>query len=184
MTSATFAQAAQSAQIPAPAQDGAFFHLSVRCWLPEMGGKLHGMMKLGKTQKGNDRVSFAAAPTGYDDRANNGDGGYISGRLFSFEATDNGYGHIATQILDCIATGDLLVEVKAQYKPYQYLTDEGEKRTADKWFIVEVNPVSRNAAAPVEQDYDQEFQNVVDQAPKPVVTKVIRKAAKTAAAKA
>ena len=165
-----FNAAAQAANVEETRKQP-FFHLSIRCWLPEMGSKLHASMKLDKTQKGAGRVRFAAAPTGYNEEANDGEGGYLSGGLFNFEATDNGYGDLATAVLRGIASDERLVDIKAQYKPYQYRNRDGEKRTADKWFIVEMTPVGRRETdrtnevqnAPSGQ-VDPEFQKLVDEA--------------------
>lgn len=129
-----------------------FWHLSVRIWLPEFGSKLGESMKVDKVKSsGNGRVRFAAAPTAYSDTATAKDGSkgaYLSGALFNFVATDNGFGELATDVLTRITSGEgRLVDVKAQYKPYQYFTDAGEKRTRDEWFIIEINGVDRKAPA-------------------------------------
>ena len=124
MTTSAFAQAAQAA---APEKQAPFFHCSFRCWLPEKGSKLHAQMKVDQTQSGNGRVRFAAAPTGYDEQANDGQGGYLSGRLFTFEATDNGYGPLATAVLNGINDNERLVEIKAQFQPLPVPHARGRK---------------------------------------------------------
>ena len=148
----------------APERQAPFFHLSIRCWLPESGSKLHASMKVDRTKSGNGRVRFAAAPTAFSKEADK----YLSGRLFTLEATDNGYGPLATAVLEAIAANERLVDIKAQYKPYEYTTDNGESRTADKWFIVEMNHVSRRDPAHDDRDdapqVDADFQRIVDEA--------------------
>ena len=150
-----------------------FFHLSIRCWLPAGNSKLGQQVKLGQTKSGNNRIDFAAAPSAYNENAINGrtgeQGAYLSGKLFSFQATDNGYGDLATDILNRITSDEgRLVDVKAQYKPYQYTTDSGELRTADKWFVVEVTEVTANGSRddvdPQTTEFDAEFEEIVQEA--------------------
>lgn len=149
-------------------QKPAFFHLNVRVWLPSSDEKLGAYVRTSSTQDGRPRISFPAAPTGYNDRAVNyktGEQGcYLSGDLFNFEATDNGYGDLASDIAERITTGQgRLVDVKAQFKPYQYTDKTGQVRTGSSWFIIELVEV---AAASSSDDSDpqvvEEFQKIVD----------------------
>jgi hypothetical protein len=151
-----------------------FFHLSIRCWLPAGDSKLGQKVKLGQTKDGRPKIAFAAAPSAYNQDAINGKtgekGAYLSGDLFSFEATDNGYGDLATDILTRITSDEgRLVDIKAQYKPYQYTTESGEYRTADKWFVCELIEVDSNvdtddADPQTTSEFDPEFEGIVQEA--------------------
>jgi hypothetical protein len=152
-------------------QQAVFFHLNVRIWLPSANdGKLGTYVRHGFTQKGTPRISFPAAPSGYNDRAinskTNEKGCYLSGDLFNFEATDNGYGNLASDIGERIESGNgRLVDVKAQFKPYQYTDKTGQLRTGSSWFIVELVEVPRASSSDdSDPQIDEEFDKIVGSA--------------------
>ena len=115
--------------------------LSIRIWLPRQLGP----EAFDKTLDGRDRVNFKAACSKKDDRT----GKYIGGPLWDFQATDNGYGPLCSEIKELVETGNLYVTVTAFLKPWK------SQRTGNygyDWFIQSVEAVERPAAqAPVTQ---------------------------------
>ncbi|MBG45895.1 MAG: hypothetical protein CMB76_05185 [Euryarchaeota archaeon] len=106
-----------------------FFNLQGRIWTPELLENI----KVGKNQAGNKKISFSASLSRYDDRA----GKYISGKLINFIATDNGYGNLATAILDAHGNNERLIEMKAQFNAWEYQGSYYENYQIVEFSVVE-----------------------------------------------
>ena len=89
---------------------------------------------------GNKSIKFQATPLVWNKQTK----GYQEGRSYYFEATDNGFGALATEVESRIKEGRLDIVVRARYESWVY-TRDSEEITCDKWKVVTIQdiPVSK-----------------------------------------